>query len=222
MHAWQFTPASFELLLLELARLKIIDWRADRISPAEGCEFHVWLRRGGREMTAALSEEEFDTRRIKLLKHMMLEAKEQVEFLMPEHETLRKESSALQSRLAEEAASCSAVKRERDALMAELNRTAAASAKWFQAVITVGTDDNPAARVQLGHHSWLQKVAERFKGNPRRSAAMALANQARDAREWELAVRYYRDALNLKPDKPGIWVQYGHALKEAGKVSEST
>jgi hypothetical protein len=71
MHAWQFTPASFKLLLLELARLKIIDWRADRISPAEGCEFHAWLRRGGREMTAALSEEEFDTRRIELLKRMI-------------------------------------------------------------------------------------------------------------------------------------------------------
>ena len=29
MHAWQFTPASFELLLLELARLKATDWRVE-------------------------------------------------------------------------------------------------------------------------------------------------------------------------------------------------
>src|SRR5678809_205266 len=32
MHAWQFTPASFELLILELARLGIVDWKVERIS----------------------------------------------------------------------------------------------------------------------------------------------------------------------------------------------
>jgi hypothetical protein len=81
---------------------------------------------------------------------------------MPENETLRKECSALQSRLAEEAASCSAVKRERDALMAELHRTAAASAKWFQAVIAVTADDDLVARVPLGQHSRWRKVPSRF------------------------------------------------------------
>jgi Flp pilus assembly protein TadD len=67
----------------------------------------------------------------------------------------------------------------------------------------------------------LRKVAHRLNGYRRRPSPIALANHARNAREWELAVRYYRDALNLKPDKPGIWVQYGHALTEAGKVSEA-
>ena len=47
-HAWQFTPASFELLLLELARLGETDWLVERITPATGCEFYAWLRRGGR------------------------------------------------------------------------------------------------------------------------------------------------------------------------------
>src|SRR5271166_198492 len=55
-HAWMFTPASFQLLMLELARLKITDWRVDRISSAVGCEFYAWLSRGGAEAAAALSE----------------------------------------------------------------------------------------------------------------------------------------------------------------------
>ena len=35
------------------------------------------------------------------------------------------------------------------------------------------------------------------------------------------AARYYREALDHKPDNPAIWVQYGHALKESGNVSEA-
>jgi hypothetical protein len=218
-HAWIFVPSSFQLLLLELARLKITDWRVDRIGSAVGCEFYAWLRRGGAEAAAAFPESELNAQRLSLLKHVLLETKEQIDFLVTpestsERETLRAECLTLQSKLTEGIAAGDALRRERDAL-------AAASAKWFKAVIAVGADDNPATRVQLGHHSWLGKVAQRFNGNRRRSATIALANHARDAREWELAVRYYRDALNLKPNKPQIWVQYGHALKEAGKVSEA-
>src|SRR5262249_22162011 len=51
-HAWQFTPASFELILLELARIGETDWQVDRITPAIGCEFHAWLCRGGRAAAA--------------------------------------------------------------------------------------------------------------------------------------------------------------------------
>jgi hypothetical protein len=94
VHAWQFTPASFELLLLELARLAATDWRVDRIRTASGCEFHAWLRRGGEEAAAVLTESELNERRLALLKRTLLEAREQIEFLMTaaspaEHETLR-------------------------------------------------------------------------------------------------------------------------------------
>ena len=47
------------------------------------------------------------------------------------------------------------------------------------------------------------------------------ADRARDARDWVLAARYYREALDHKPDTPAIWVQYGHALKESGNVAEA-
>jgi hypothetical protein len=82
MHAWQFTPASFELLFLELARLKVTDWRIDWIGRASGCEFHAWLRRGGQEAAAALAESELNERRLTLLKRTLWEIKEQIDFLI--------------------------------------------------------------------------------------------------------------------------------------------
>jgi cytochrome c-type biogenesis protein CcmH/NrfG len=83
------------------------------------------------------------------------------------------------------------------------------------------TDDNPLVRAPREQRSRWWKLTRRSDGNRRRPSRIALANRARDSRKWELAVRYYRDALDLKPDDPGIWVQYGHALKEAGEVSEA-
>jgi hypothetical protein len=71
VHAWQFTPASFELLLLELARLGETDWLVERITPPTGCEFYVWLRRGGRAAAAALTVAELDSRRLALLKRTL-------------------------------------------------------------------------------------------------------------------------------------------------------
>lgn len=47
------------------------------------------------------------------------------------------------------------------------------------------------------------------------------ADRARDAGQWELAARYYREALRILPKAPGIWIQYGHALKENGKIAEA-
>ncbi len=47
------------------------------------------------------------------------------------------------------------------------------------------------------------------------------ADRARDSRDWVSAARYYREALDQKPDNPPIWVQYGHALKESGDLLEA-
>jgi tetratricopeptide (TPR) repeat protein/SAM-dependent methyltransferase len=240
-HAWIFTPSSFQLIILELARLKVTDWRVDRIGSAIGCEFFAWLRRGGAEAAAALTESELSAQRLTLLKNMLFETKEQIEFLTAtqsstiadltgslermktENETLRAEYLAAQSMLTERTAACDAMERARDALTVELNRTklerdalAVASAKWFDATIAVTADHNPLTRAPVGRWRNSLRRLSRHRRN-----LITLANRARDTRKWELAVRYYRDALDLKPDEPGIWVQCGHALKETGKVSEA-
>ena len=44
------------------------------------------------------------------------------------------------------------------------------------------------------------------------------ADRARDSRDWIAAAQYYREALDEEPVNAPIWVQYGHALKEAGDV----
>jgi len=77
MHAWQFTPSSFQLILLELAWLKQLDWSVETCSSAIGCEFRVGLRRGGIDSAQQLSAEAFEGRRLDLLKAIVLELGEQ-------------------------------------------------------------------------------------------------------------------------------------------------
>lgn len=49
----------------------------------------------------------------------------------------------------------------------------------------------------------------------KRPSVVTLADRARDAADWESAVRLYRKALDRNPSNPPILVQYGHALKES-------
>ena len=80
MHAWRFTPSSFALVMLELAWLEKTDWSVDQFTAASGCEFLAWLRRGGRARALSLSDQELAARRLSLLKQMLLETQEQVDF----------------------------------------------------------------------------------------------------------------------------------------------
>lgn len=61
----------------------------------------------------------------------------------------------------------------------------------------------------------------RRKRKRTQKSALELADRARDARDWPLAVRHYREALTRDPGDPRIWVQYGHALKEGGNLGEA-
>jgi glycosyltransferase involved in cell wall biosynthesis len=63
-----------------------------------------------------------------------------------------------------------------------------------------------------GHHPGLLRDYARKR-------AVRRANRARDAHDWIGAARYYRLALDYRPERSGIWVQYGHALKESGNFS---
>jgi SAM-dependent methyltransferase len=82
MHAWHFVPASFELLLLELARLGEIDWRVERVAPTAGWEFFAWLRRGAIADVQAMQEAVFNSSRVALLKRTLLETQAQIDCLV--------------------------------------------------------------------------------------------------------------------------------------------
>jgi SAM-dependent methyltransferase len=71
-HAWCFTPSSFELLLLELGALGMIEFRIAKLFPTDGCEFIVSLRKGRDKYGAAVQP-----RRLELLKVMVDELGDQ-------------------------------------------------------------------------------------------------------------------------------------------------
>ncbi|WP_091739955.1 hypothetical protein [Phenylobacterium immobile] len=50
----------------------------------------------------------------------------------------------------------------------------------------------------------------------RAAAAAGRGDQARDRRDWRSAAYAYAEALSINPQLTHIWVQFGHALKEAG------
>jgi glycosyltransferase involved in cell wall biosynthesis len=50
---------------------------------------------------------------------------------------------------------------------------------------------------------------------------IAQADSARDAKNWRHAGDLYKQALELNPAAADIWVQYGHALKESGQLTEA-
>src|SRR6516164_3157181 len=61
----------------------------------------------------------------------------------------------------------------------------------------------------------------RFIRRSRKPSVITLADRARDAGQWDVAARYYEIALRRNPNKPAIWVQYGHVLKESGNLTKA-
>ena len=51
--------------------------------------------------------------------------------------------------------------------------------------------------------------------------AASRADRARDDRDWPEAARNYRLALDKDPENAGLWVQYGHSVKEQGNYIEA-
>jgi tetratricopeptide (TPR) repeat protein len=70
-------------------------------------------------------------------------------------------------------------------------------------------DDPPAT-------SAINRAMPRLGRRRGKEGLITRADRARKARQWLLAARLYRKALDRNPDNPPIWVQYGHALKESG------
>lgn len=78
-HAWHFTPSSFELLILELGAVGVADWHVSWLSPRPSVEFMVRLQRGRREF---ITPAERDHRRLELMKQILLEVREQTDWLV--------------------------------------------------------------------------------------------------------------------------------------------
>ena len=73
-HAWQFTPARFQLVTLELGQLGILDWRIVSIE-GFGAEFLCTLRRGAEQ----LDRDALQQRRRQLLYLGLAETRQQID-----------------------------------------------------------------------------------------------------------------------------------------------
>jgi SAM-dependent methyltransferase len=76
-HGWTFTPASFELLILELSVLGILDWRIQEIFPQRETEFIVHLARGKAIYDSAEAVQQL---RSDLMKKIQMETHKQTQY----------------------------------------------------------------------------------------------------------------------------------------------
>ena len=80
-HGWAMTPASFELLILEINALGLTDWHVEWLLPCWGMEFYVRLSRGRLQFATHAERED---RRMELLKRIILELREQSDWMIGE------------------------------------------------------------------------------------------------------------------------------------------
>jgi glycosyltransferase involved in cell wall biosynthesis len=80
---------------------------------------------------------------------------------------------------------------------------------------------SPSVRREFGVFRGRGLKLPRFDRKPAEKNLLSRADRARDSRDWGAAARYYREALDLKPDNPAVWVQFGHALKESGNLPDA-
>jgi tetratricopeptide (TPR) repeat protein len=126
------------------------------------------------------------------------------------------------------AADCERVSRERSLIENDRDRAAAEAERWFSAAIRWPKNLAPVEPAPLRRESLyrvlrrgVDAVNRRFTRRRGCQAPRFLADRARDARQWELAARYYLDELIRDPWTGAIWVQLGHALKEAGRTADA-
>ena len=143
--------------------------------------------------------------------------------LIKENARLKSELDAAVATADGQASTLVALRNEFSQLAIDRARLAAESERWFNAAV-VWAADSLVSTPRLRRDRWLHRLMLRFRGwwiervNASGSPRIR-AKRAQDAREWELAARFYVDELNRNVDDPAIWVQLSHALKETGKIS---
>jgi tetratricopeptide (TPR) repeat protein len=80
---------------------------------------------------------------------------------------------------------------------------------------------NPVPLIDGSALRFIGNRLRRLAAKVARTSPLSLADEARDARDWRTAARYYHKFLEENPNSVDIWVQYGHALKESGNIAEA-
>jgi tetratricopeptide (TPR) repeat protein len=154
---------------------------------------------------------------------------------------LRGRMSAEKDRLGDEVAAAIAAHAAQASLLAALradlarlcadrDRVAAQSERWFNAAAQSPTKDVLISPLSSRARRWSHRLFSLLRAGSadrcdsrshRKESSRTRANRARDAGQWELAARFFADELDRDPYAAAIWVQFGHALKEAGRISDA-
>jgi len=117
------------------------------------------------------------------------------------------------------------VLRQRDVAITERDALVDESGRWFEAAIAVGTGGGlcgaEVGRRLEGLMQHRLHILRRIFGWRHSKRLIAMAEQASAASKWEIAARYYCEAIQYAPRKAALWVQFGNALKEVGKLKAS-
>jgi cytochrome c-type biogenesis protein CcmH/NrfG len=146
-----------------------------------------------------------------------------------EKDRLQNDAAAAIAAHAAQASLLAALRADLARLCADRDRLAAQSERWFNAAARWPTKDvlisplSSRARWSRRLFSLLRAGSAdcRVSRSHRKESSRTRANRARDARQWEIAARFFADELERDPYAAAIWVQFGHALKEAGRISEA-
>jgi tetratricopeptide (TPR) repeat protein len=117
------------------------------------------------------------------------------------------------------------VLRQRDVAITERDALVDESGRWFEAAIAVGIGGGlcgaEVGRRLEGLMQHRLHILRRIFGWRHSKRLIAMAEQASAASKWEIAARYYCEAIQYAPRKAALWVQFGNALKEVGKLKAS-
>lgn len=129
----------------------------------------------------------------------------------------------------EQARQLEALRREHRHLAADRDCIEAECKRWFDAAIVAGAERVLNAPPRCRWHrfyEWARCLRLAFLKPGSRDTNLSRsprirADQARDARQWERAARFYLDALGEDPHGVAMWTELGNALEQAGKPAEA-
>ena len=163
---------------------------------------------------------------IEAMRAALAQAKRERQQSVTDAAALRAEIAPLQGKLAAARrvgkAAIAAFRTEAAAPMQPLARRPWRAIARFLGVRKLLTRANETLTNPIDGEMALDRVVDRPRVGltRRKSDPLPLADRARAARQWELAARLYREALDRDPQNQPIWVQYGHALKEWGELRD--
>ena len=167
--------------------------------------------------------------RIATLEHDLEEAFGRANLLTAEGERTTVEINTLMIQRDQLAGSLDETRDALVAVTADRDRIASESSRWYCAALAVSDEFASLARARKAQLARLRWRTPRVFGGwtlrsllcGRSTSPKMLAEVAMRGESWELAARYYRDAIAGDPDNPRLWSQLGHALREAGKLAEA-